>query len=178
DRLEILADARIVLLVAPVAGKASAEGDALEPELLAQPLPRLVEPPPDAVALAAGIDADLDAIEPFALGVVQARIARPGDVLPGVLAENLFFAQLQRCRVADDLPVEDGDELALGEGVDLAPDGAGEVWALLGIDALGELDDFRDVADFRVPHFEERLVGKFGHGRSRWVERRGWGLMH
>src|SRR5690606_30964638 len=67
DRLEILPDAWIVLPVAPEARQPPAESDALEPEFLAQPLPRLVEPAPDPVALASGIDANLDAVEPFAL---------------------------------------------------------------------------------------------------------------
>src|SRR5690606_14704892 len=115
---------------------------------------------------------------PFALGVMQAAITRPGDVFPGVLAEDLLFTQLQRRRVTDDLTVEDGDELAFGKGVDLAPDRTGQIRAFFGIDALGELDDFRDVADFRVPHLEERLVGKSWHGRSRWIERRAGTLMH
>ena len=97
----------------------AAEDDALEPQMLAQLAPLVVEPLADALAAQAGIDDHVHAVEPVALGIVAGGIAAPGDGRPVVRRHRHVGGNAKRRAVADDPALEHRHELAFGKLVQM-----------------------------------------------------------
>ena len=86
--------------------------DALQPQVLAQLLSLVVEALTDAQAAKFGIDADVHAVEPVALGIVARGEAAAGDRRPVMRFERHHARNPERDAIADDIVFIDRDELA------------------------------------------------------------------
>ena len=117
-----------------------------------------VKPSPDAHTAYLGIDAHLVTIEPVAGGIVPAAIAIAGDLVPVVRLECERLSQLHGRAIADHLVVEQGDETAFLEIVDLAADFSVGIGGHVLVDPANEFRDAGDVLDHRIAHLEPALA--------------------
>src|SRR5690606_40254030 len=88
-----------------------AEDDPLQVLRLAQVAARVVQALADAQAAPGGVDADLHAVQPLALGIVPRAIAAAGDLVPGVRPHGRRLVDAEAGGVADDLALELDHEL-------------------------------------------------------------------
>ena len=147
------------------ARQAASEDDALQAEVLAQPLAQLVHAPADAQAAVRRIDADFHAVEPVAGRQMPRGVAAAGDFLPAVRRHRRTLVDAERRAVAHRGIVVERDEHALRELRDLPVEHLGGIAVVAPVDTLAERDDRRDVGDAGMAQRQPRPLarGRFGH---------------
>jgi len=159
-----------VLGVFVVVPEATAGEDAALVEASAELAAGLVEGGADLASAVVGMHADVGAVEGVGGGVVVGEVAAVGDAGPGVVAKRVGAeVDDQGGGGADDVPVDFGDDLALGkdalvtEKVALAPD---DVFG--GEDRVGDFVELNEGGNVGPMGFAEGDGALFfaGHGRG------------
>ena len=141
---------------------AARKDDAGEVLLFRQGPALFVETPADADTAHLRVHAHLIAIEPVAGRIVAAAVAVAGDLVPVVRLKSQRFGELHGGAIADHLVIEQRDEAAFLEIVDLPADLAMRIGRHVLVNPAYQMRDPGDVLDHRVADLEPALAEFLG----------------